>query len=265
MKHRFEDSPDDETWASGERAVSWENASGFDNSRSAAVADFARAAPARSVQSAAELRALLAEKFPAAPARKTGRTLPTGLPLFDEQHGGLRTGSVTELSGSTGHGSLFITAMLEAAVREQCFVALVDGGRTFDPQSHDPQALARLLWVQCETVKHAIKAADLLLRDGNLPLLLLDLQALPLRELGSIPASTWHRFQRLAEQTTIAFVVLTPRPMAEAARIRLTSQNRWPLDTLHRRRGELLQAFALQMHERGAGQSEQSTPARRLA
>jgi len=42
-----------------------------------------------------------------------------------------------------------------------------------------------------------VKATDLLLHDGNLPLVLLDLQFLPSRALRKIPPSTWHRFGRL--------------------------------------------------------------------
>ena len=200
----------------------------------------------------AGLRALLAEKFPAAPPRKSGDALPTGLADFDEKHGGLQRGVVTELHGSTGHGALFTAAMMEHAALAQHYLALVDAGRTFDPGSHAPHTLARLLWVQCTTAAHALKSADLLLRDGNLPLILLDLQSLPLRALGRIPANTWHRFQHVAAETTCAFVVLTPRPIVEAARTRIHAESRWNLGSLTRRRKELLGGFALQASARGA-------------
>jgi hypothetical protein len=75
----------------------------------------------------------------------------------------------------------------------------------------------------------AVKATDLLLRDGNLSLVMLDLQAVPSRQLQRIPANTWHRLQRLAEQTTAAVVILTPQPMVEAARVRITAGEGWTL------------------------------------
>ena len=127
---------------------------------------------------------------------------------------------------------------------------MIDGGRSFDPQERDPAALARLLWVMCHSAAQAIKAADLLLRDGNLPLILLDLQPLPLPELRRIPASTWHRFQRLVEQTATAFVVLSPRPIVEGAWVRLAIHHRWNLEATRQRRTFLLEELDVQVFSR---------------
>jgi hypothetical protein len=185
------------------------------------------------------LRALLAEKFPTAERRPAGM-LPTGLAVLDAAEGGLRRGSLTEVSGSSGAGGMFLEVALALLAREQCFGALVDAGSTFDPQSCRASALRRLLWVQCTDAAQSVKAADLLLRDGNLALVLLDLQMLPLRELGRMPASTWHRLQRVVEPGSTAFVVLTPQPMVEGARVRIALPQRWPLAALRQRRRALL-------------------------
>jgi hypothetical protein len=99
-----------------------------------------------------------------------------------------------------------------------------------------------LLVVFCADAMQAVKAADLLLRDGNLSLILLDLQAVPSAQLRRIPANTWHRFQRLAEQTTAAVVVLTPQPIVEAAQVRITGAGGWTLAAQRRWRHELLSA-----------------------
>lgn len=91
-----------------------------------------------------ELRRLIAEKFPA-PCQKPGGILPTGLAAIDAPEGGLRRAAVTEFSGASGDGSLFVHAMLHSICRENCLAALVDAGRTLDPESFASSALARLL------------------------------------------------------------------------------------------------------------------------
>ncbi len=187
----------------------------------------------------APLRELLAEKFPAAQLNPGG-IFPTGHPAFDGAEGGLRRGAVTELTGPASSGGLFIEAVLSALQSRRYFAALVDAGGGFEPQGCGPAALRRLLWIMCSDVKQSIRSADLLLRDANLPLVLLDLQIVPPRQLRGIPASTWHRFQRLVEQTSTAFVVLSPRPMVEAAQVRITMGNRWGLDAMRRRRSNLI-------------------------
>ena len=197
----------------------------------------------------AELRELLAEKFPATELKRSG-VFETGLESLDGHCGGVQRGAMTEFASSLGSGSLFVEALLNAVSGARSFGALIDGGRSFDPQERDPAALSRMLWVLCSSVNQAVKAADLLLRDGNLPLVLLDLQPLPLKELRRIPASTWHRFQRLVEQTATAFVVLSPRPMVEGARVRLAARQRWSLRTMRQRRRVLLQDLDIQVFSR---------------
>ena len=173
-----------------------------------------------------------------------------GFAPLDAQSGGLQRGVVTEVASSSGSGSLFLEAMLKATREARCFAAVIDGGRSFDPQERDPAALARLLWVMCHSAAQAIKAADLFLRDGNLPLILLDLQPLPLPELRRIPANTWHRFQRLVEQTATAFVVLSPPPIVEGAWVRLAIHHRWNLEAMRQRRAFLLEELDVQAFSR---------------
>jgi hypothetical protein len=203
--------------------------------------------PSRGVKVAA-LRELLKEKFPEAPARKEAHFL-TGLEAIDRAQG-LPRAAVTEICGTLGAGSLMITALAQAAHRARCYSALIDGGRTFDAFDLSPKILQRLLWVLCADAKQAIKAADLLLRDGNLPLVLLDLQPLPAKELRRIPASTWHRFHRIAEQSDTAFVVLTPAPMVEGVRVRVAMENRWTLQALTRRRRTLIEELELKVFDK---------------
>jgi hypothetical protein len=95
-----------------------------------------------------------------------------------------------------------------------------------------------------------VKAVDLLLRDGNLSLVLLDLQAAPVREIRRIHASAWHRLQRLVEQTTSALVVLTPQPMVEGARVRIALNAQWTLAAQRRWRQDLMAEMAARVFPR---------------
>ena len=61
-------------------------------------------------------------------------------------------------------------ALLRHATRERRWSALIDGHDQFDPQSAGSSALSGLLWIRCHTATEAMRSADLLLRDGNLPL-----------------------------------------------------------------------------------------------
>ena len=191
----------------------------------------------------ADLRRMLAEKFPIV-EHKPGGVLRTGLASLDAVEGGLRRAALTEFSGTSGAGALFLQAMLRAVCHERCFAALVDAARTFEPDAYPASTLARMLAVFCADAMQAVKAADLLLRDGNLALVMLDLQAAPPAQLRRIPANTWHRLQRLAEQTAAAVVVLTPQPMVEAAHVRITGTGEWTLTAQRRWRHELIASVA---------------------
>ena len=199
----------------------------------------------------ADLRRLLGEKFPVS-EQKPGGILPTGLPSVDAAEGGLRRAALTELHGSSGSGALFLQAMLRTCGREKIFAALVDAGRSFEAANSSSTMLSRLLLVLCSNATHAIKSADLLLRDGNLSVVLLDLQAASPQEIRRIPASTWHRFQRLVEQTATAFVVLTAQPIVEGAQVRIATPAQWTLAAQRHWRSDLLAEIPAQVLPRRA-------------
>ena len=181
-----------------------------------------------------DLRTLLAERFPQEPLPPADR-LVTGLRVFDETlGGGLTKGAMTEListSPNAGSASI-IAALLQRACPERYFIALIDGRDSFDPQSIGGAALRHLLWVRCRKASEAMQAADLLLRDRNFPLVILDLVLNPLAELSRIPTSNWYRLQRLVEPGPTAFLVLTPRSMISSAQWKLALENRWTLPQL---------------------------------
>jgi hypothetical protein len=203
----------------------------------------------------AALRTLVAEKFPALRPAPVGR-LCTGCAALDRR-GGLARGALTEVCGSSGGGQLVLAAVLDMAVREGFFLGLIDGADALEPADWPPEHLQRLLWVRCGGSHSALKATDILMRDGNLPLLLLDLQIVPIAQLRRIPVSTWHRFHRLLEHSSTILLVLTPQPMVEAAPCRIvvrpgtvgtpeTSGKLWEAS-----RAQLLADLEVRIFERG--------------
>ncbi len=164
-----------------------------------------------SPESLAALRLLLTERFPQA-APRPAAVLPTGVAAIDDvAGGGLPLGGITEvvaLAPSSG-GQLLISSLLAATRARRMRAALVDARDAFDPQSHEPLLLEHLVWVRCRTLDEAMHAADILVRDANLGLVMLDLRGLEWRALRGVPATTWYRLQRALERTDMALVVFT--------------------------------------------------------
>jgi hypothetical protein len=195
------------------------------------------------------LQAVLAERFPSILLRQPG-VLPTGLQAIDHIEGGLRLGAMTEISAAPAATSLLLAALLMMLEKEKRLGALVDCGRFFDPGSFHPTCLKRLLWVRCGLPAEAVKAADLLLRDGNLSLLVIDLQGTELRGALRIPPSTWHRFQRVVEQGNMALAVFSQRPVVEGASVRISLDWQWNFPSLADRRTELLARLSARVSSR---------------
>ena len=183
-----------------------------------------------------DLRKLLAERFPH-PAFPRATRLFTGLPFVDQPAGGgLPRSAITELISpriSAGSASL-IQALIRGAYRDNYFLALIDGRDSFDPCGLENISLRYLLWVRCSKAFEAVKAADLLLRDGNFPLVIVDLVLNSPEELRKIPQTNWYRLQRLVELIPTACLVLTRYEMVGSAQLKLVLENSWNLETLEK-------------------------------
>jgi hypothetical protein len=153
---------------------------------------------------------------------------PTGLGPLDDI--GIPKAAITEITSRhpTCGSGLLIHCLIHASVGNRHHLALIDGADSFAPQSPAPS----LLWIRCQKTEHAPKAADLLLRDGNLPLVLMDLQLSPRREVQGIPSSTWFRLRNLAEQSGTALLAFTSTPLIPASRLRLELSHRFTLQDL---------------------------------
>ena len=181
-----------------------------------------------------ELRQFLAERLPrarlgVAPARTVPETVPTGIKSVDQGlGGGLPRGTVTELvAPGEGSGSAqFIHTLLRHTASAGGFLTLVDGADSLDVDALEPEALAHLLWVRCRNTAEALQTTDLLLRDRNIALVVLDLKLNPAHELRRIPGTLWYRFSRLMEQQGATVLVITPQPLVAGAAARIISRTR---------------------------------------
>jgi hypothetical protein len=150
---------------------------------------------------------------------------PTGHGALDRDlGGGLVRGTLTECAGAVG--SLGLTGLqhqlLLAARQTPVFTALIDAGDRFDPGSCPAALRAGLLWVRGDgTIPQALKAADLLARDPNFGLLLLDLREAEHRALRRVPAQQWYRLQQAVRESDALLVAFTPFPTIAAAGTRL--------------------------------------------
>ena len=183
-----------------------------------------------------DLRKLLAERFPHAPTTPATR-LVTGLPFLDQAiGGGLPRGAITEMISprkSAGSAS-FIHALIDVVYRDNYFMALIDGRDSFNPCGLNNASLRHLLWVRCLKGSEGIKAADLLLRDANFPLVIIDLMLNSMEELRKIPQTNWYRLQRLVELAPTVCLVLTRYEMVGSAQLKLVLESSWNLETLEK-------------------------------
>jgi len=201
----------------------------------------------RAAATIVELRQLLSERFPQAQRAKHARNgaavVATGIPRLDALLcGGFPRGELSELVGrGSGSGSAqLVHALLRRVAANGQYLALVDGADSFDVDAVEPEVLSRLLWVRCAKADEALKAADILLRDRNLSLVVLDLKLNPLAQLRKISPGVWHRFRRLLEQNGATVLVITPAQLVGGATCRVRVESRLDINALARPPAELL-------------------------
>jgi len=200
-----------------------------------------------------ELRQLLAERFGQAQL-PVEESYATGLPALDEV--GIPRAALTEIVStiSSGPGSaLLLYGLLHSAIRHGERVILIDGKDAFAPKGLPAADCKRLLWMRCHDAWETIKVADLAIRDGNVPLVVLLLSLNPVFELKRIPANVWHRLQMLAEKSAVTVMTFTPYAQVGCARLRISVGGAFPLARLHHNRAKLLPDLSLHVERRRIG------------
>jgi hypothetical protein len=186
-----------------------------------------------------QLRKQLREKFPqahVAPPIAAEEAVPEQ--PFDPEF--FPPGAISEVIGSGL--SLLVAGLLgeppEIAPLPE-FI-LIDGGDQFDPASFTPQACSRLVWVRCGTATEMLKATDLLVRDANIPFVLLDTCGIGRRELSGIPASAWFRLKLAASISNCRLVVMSPVAQVPCAAVRVALNGRLGLEDFEMPRRDLV-------------------------
>ncbi|MBK8475930.1 MAG: hypothetical protein IPL39_06345 [Opitutaceae bacterium] len=210
--------------------------------------------------SVADLRQLLAARFPGKAGKSAG-CVPTGVPAIDEAlGGGLPAGRLTELvaAGAGSGGQSVLAQLLQTTRAGRQRVALIDGAETFAPEAVVPDSLQHLVWVRCGTVVQALSAADMLVRDGNYAVVVVDLCGCAQRELRRTPATVWHRLHRAA-QSGGAVLVKTPYPLVPAVTWRLVLPAVYCLDDQRLPRAVLTAHLPVEIDRGHAGLEEERT------
>jgi hypothetical protein len=224
-------------------------------------------APDERISKIIELRELMARQSPGVAARQREK-FATGIASLDHiLGGGLWKGGIVELLAprrSSGSASLLHGVLHQAAGR-QLWTALIDGADSFDPQLAGAQTLSRLLWVRCHTAAEAMQSADLLLRDGNLPLICLDFCQNPPAQLRKIASTTWYRLQRMIEPTAVALLTLTRFPLIPCADVRLELENAFSLEDLEQMPAAILGRVKLTVRRQRQAQDTREEPLLRRA
>jgi len=142
--------------------------------------------------------------------------------------------------------------LLHLAQQAQGPLAWVDAADGLDLASLPLELRQRVLWLRAPGVKDSLKAADMLLRDGNLQTVLLDLRLVPERQIHGLPSSIWHRLRMLAEKAHAAVAVFTPSQTVGCAAARWSVKGAFDLSSLQRER-DVLRSQVRAIPQRGLG------------
>jgi len=188
------------------------------------------------------IRELLRTRFPLAQADEI-KPMPgvqTGVECLDQM--GMQAGRLHEIvcHGRGAGAGLILSTLLDFCGQDvKQPVALVDGADVFNPRDVSTETRERLLWLRCRDAGQAVKGTDLLLRDGNIPRVLMDLILCPDAGVRRIPAQAWHRLRMLAEKSGALCCVFTAFQTVPSARSRLVLRLAHGLEALDRPRAEL--------------------------
>jgi hypothetical protein len=193
-----------------------------------------------------ELRKIIAERYP----QKTGSrslSLPTGWsPLDSLLGGGLPKGAITQLliPNISSGGAIVLHEIIATMHEASQYIALIDSKDCFEPAADDHPLL---LWIRCHNVLQALKATDLILRDGNLSLVILDFKESLDKELRKVPESTWYRFQRIIGENRNALLTITRHPIVASAQVTVSTTHQLYIDDLSTQRADLGKFLSLEI------------------
>lgn len=187
-----------------------------------------------------ELRKSLRARFPQA---HQGRGVEREDSMGDGEVLGLglvRTGELCEVVAGAGVSGISLVVECLMSGSDGVELVLVDGADGFDPGSAGGRVCKGLLWVRCRSAMEMMKAGDLLVRDGNVGLVVLDATGFGSGDLRGIGASVWWRLSLEAERSGVRVVVVSGFPLVPCAGSRFLLGSGFSLDDFDLPRGELL-------------------------
>jgi hypothetical protein len=181
------------------------------------------------MSSVAVIRSYVERRIPGALTiyeRGTPEVFPTGIPVIDQEVGGIPKGALTQICApagiTSGRTTLLLSLLAQVTSKEQ-FCAVVDANDCFDPESASATgvSLSRLFWVRCgdnrlKSVEQAFKAADILIQNGGFGVIAIDLGNVDERLIRKIPLTTWFRFARVMEAMPTALVIMLTHSAAQS-------------------------------------------------
>lgn len=195
------------------------------------------------MSSLAVIRAQIESRIPGALTtyeRAALESFPTGIKALDQDTGGIPKGALTQLCaapGMTSGRTTVLLSLLAQVTQKEQFCAVVDASDSFDPESADAMGvcLSRLLWVRCsgggmKALEQAFKAADILIQNGGLGVIALDLGNVDEKLIRKVPLVTWFRFARVIETLPTALVVLLTHAAAQSCAgltLKMNGSARW--------------------------------------
>ena len=177
-------------------------------------------------------------RFPSAltpPPRTIREVASTGIDAADELlDGGLPVGAITEIIGPASSGrTTFALSFVAQRTAEARMCAWIDAQDALDPESAAANGvnLSQLLWVRCRNengkvrgksrpwtrLDQALRATDLLLQDGGLAAIVLDLADIAPEHANRIPLATWFRYRQAADRSRCSLLVLGRAAYAQSS------------------------------------------------
>ncbi|GAB4248021.1 MAG: hypothetical protein OHK005_14500 [Candidatus Methylacidiphilales bacterium] len=152
--------------------------------------------------------------------RETGRGR-TGVPELDRQIGSVwpESGVVEWVRSCPSTGATALLLHL-ASHQKKGWIAWVDCNQ-LDPASCPSGLVSRLLWVRARDGMEVVRAGELLVRDGNVAWVVLDLGEDEEQARVRVPASVWFRLGQVTRQSGRLVVVMTSRARVSGARLRV--------------------------------------------
>lgn len=187
------------------------------------------------------LRRLLDERYPTARFKEQRRIL-TGIPGLDVAlQGGIPTGALSEFvsEADSAGNQLSLGSIVHSTRHARQRLALVDAANAFDLEGWDDDALAHVLWIRTQSLAETWRAADLVIRDPNYSLIVIDVRGFPERDLLKTKDSIWTRLQRGAEQAETAAVTFSTTAIVPNAAMRVVFREPLAAESLTMLRGAI--------------------------